>query len=92
MIKWRFRQYRVARNLRQEDVAHAAELSLRRYQQFESDAGAERFNPTLNTLLRLAEALEVPVGVLLAAPSRSERNKVTRDASPIRVKKIEDQG
>lgn len=70
VVCWRMRQRRIALNLRQEDVAERADMSLRRYQDFE--AGTRKFNPTLDTLLRFAEALESELGELLKRHTREE--------------------
>ena len=64
-------------------MAERSGMSLRRYQEFESGRGA--FNPTLDTLLKLAEALELHVDELTRRPSEKELErsleKNTRRAS-----------
>ena len=70
VVRWRLRQLRLERNLRQDDVAERANLSLRRYQEFESGRGA--FNPTLDTLLKLAEALGAHLEELTRRPTEEE--------------------
>ena len=78
VVRWRLRRLRLERNLRQDDVAERAGLSLRRYQEFEGGRGA--FNPTLDTLLKLAEALGEHVEELTRQPSEEElARSVERD-------------
>ena len=70
---------RLERGLRQDDVAERSGMSLRRYQEFEGGRGA--FNPTLATLLKLAEALESHVGELTRQPTTEElEHSLERDA------------
>ena len=45
-------------------------MSLRRYQEFEGGHG--KFNPTLDTLLKLAAVLETPVEALMRTPTEEE--------------------
>ena len=70
VVRWRLRRLRLERSLRQDDVAERSGLSLRRYQEFEGGRGA--FNPTLDTLLKLAEALGAHVEELTREPSEEE--------------------
>jgi transcriptional regulator with XRE-family HTH domain len=67
---------RVARNLRarraelglsQEAVAFDTEIGLRRYQELEADRGA---NPTVRTLSRIADVLEISLSDVFAARPR----------------------
>lgn len=68
-VQARLRRRRLELNLSQEQVATKARLSLRRYQEFEGRPGPNRrFNPTLNTLVRLAHALETDLATLLREP------------------------
>lgn len=62
-FKARLRARRLELNLTQEAVARRAGLSLRRYQELESesDLSTGRENPTLRTITRLATALAVDV-------------------------------
>ena len=70
VVRWRLRRLRLERNLRQDDVAERSGMSLRRYQEFEGGRGT--FNPTFDTLLKLAEALESHVEELTRQPSEEE--------------------
>ncbi len=70
VIRWRLRQIRLKRRLRQDDVAERSEISLRRYQEFEGGRG--KFNPTLDTLLKLAAVLKTPVEELMRTPTEEE--------------------
>ena len=79
VIRWRLRQIRLRRRLRQDDVAERSEMSLRRYQEFEGGRG--KFNPTLDTLLKLAAVLETPVEELMRTPTEEElKRSLKRDS------------
>lgn len=54
-------------------------MSLRRYQEFEGGRG--KFNPTLDTLLKLAAVLETPVEELVRTPTEEElKRSLERDS------------
>ena len=55
---------RRARGLSQEELAHAAELR----QAYLSQLEAGKRNPTIRTLIRIAEALGVPLSGLIDEP------------------------
>lgn len=71
-FKARLRKRRLELFLTQEMVARRAGLSLRRYQELESerDAGTGRENPTLRTIIRLATALDVDVAYFFVEDRR----------------------
>lgn len=82
VMKWRLRRARLKLHLRQEDVANSAGLSLRRYQTFEGESG--RFNPTVETLLRICEAVKLPPHRLFA-PAREEEALAAQRDPPGRI-------
>lgn len=53
----RIRVARIARNLTQEDVAHAAGMNLSYYGKLERGQN----NPTLDTLIRVADVIDAPL-------------------------------
>jgi transcriptional regulator with XRE-family HTH domain len=71
-VRRRIRAARLARDLRQEDVADKLGISIRSYQRYESEAPDKRFNPYALTLRRIAMTLGEDVGELVREPSRGE--------------------
>lgn len=67
-VGFNIRRAREAKGLSQEDAAHLAHMNIRNYQRLEAGEG----NPTLATLLSLAEALEISLD---AMAGRSEKAK-----------------
>ena len=68
------RERRTQRDLTQEDVAHAAGISLRHYQKLEGGS----INPRLQTLLDLAAALDTRVQRLLDQMDEGGRGRAKR--------------
>jgi transcriptional regulator with XRE-family HTH domain len=65
------RRARVAAKLTQEDAADRARIDYKRWQALEEG----RANPTLRTLVRVAEALETDFWVLMKTPERRRAAK-----------------
>jgi transcriptional regulator with XRE-family HTH domain len=82
VVRWRIKIRRLELGLRQEDVAERADLSLRRFREYEN-AGIY-FNPTLDTLLKFCRALDSKPGILLGEPTKEEieqsRKRITTRA------------
>jgi transcriptional regulator with XRE-family HTH domain len=72
VVRRRIQQARVARNLRQEDVAERLGIAVRSYQRYESEAREKAFNPYAATLRGIALALGVDVGTITREPSNRE--------------------
>ena len=72
VLRWRIKKRRLEQRLRQEDVADAAEMSLRSYQRFEAYESDKPFNPTLQKLLAISRVLDTTVPILTSAPSEEE--------------------
>jgi transcriptional regulator with XRE-family HTH domain len=70
VVRWRIKSRRLELGLRQEDVAERANLSLRRFREYE--AGGIYFNPTLDTVLKFCKVLETKPGIILGEPSKEE--------------------
>ena len=77
MVRWRIRSRRIALGLRQEDVAAKLGQSQKHFQMYE--AGYVNFNPRLETLLGLAEVLELEPAALLAKPTKEEVSASKKD-------------
>jgi transcriptional regulator with XRE-family HTH domain len=71
VMRKRIRDMRISKELRQEDVAERAGLSLQSYQRFEARS-ARRFNPTILKLRVIAKAIGLDISFLTAEPSRTE--------------------
>lgn len=71
VIRARIRAARLARNLSQEEVAAVAQLEPRTYQHLESPMVNRKFNPRLDTLIAVSEALKVDL-IDLVRPSSPE--------------------
>ena len=81
VVRHRIREARLARGLRQEDVAEAAGLQLRTYQRFEARKPEQgSFNPTLLSIRAIAQALGVELEVLAGEPSAQELEAVKKAA------------
>jgi transcriptional regulator with XRE-family HTH domain len=65
------RRVRLAAKLTQEDAADRARIDYKRWQALEEG----RANPTLRTLVRVAEALETDFWVLMRTPKRKRTPK-----------------
>lgn len=65
LLRLRLRSARLARNLRQEDVAERTGMELRNYQRLESLTSRRRFNPTLLSLRGLANAVGISLSELV---------------------------
>ena len=65
LLRLRLRSARLARNLRQEDVAERTGMELRNYQRPESLTSKRRFNPTLLSLRGLANAVGISLSELM---------------------------
>jgi transcriptional regulator with XRE-family HTH domain len=66
----RVKAARLAHGGTQEEVADRARIDYKRYQALE----AGRVNPTIGTLLRVAEALDLSIWLLLGGPSPKPRS------------------
>ena len=87
VLRMRIRKARLAKGIRQEDLAELAGLQLRSYARFEAvkpDRG--RFNPTVRTLRIIAKALDLELPDLMHEPQESELRLLKQGASA-RVKK-----
>lgn len=73
LVAWNLRRLRVKRSLSQE--ALAVDAGVDRSYVGRIERGVE--NPTVETLDRLAKALEVPTAELLAVPKSTEKPPVT---------------
>lgn len=67
-IAWHMRSLRSSKGLTQESVAHRAGLVLRHYQKIE----AAEVNLTVDSLVKVAGALDVDVSILLESLERDE--------------------
>jgi transcriptional regulator with XRE-family HTH domain len=80
VVRWRIKGRRLELGLRQEDVAEGADISLRRFQEYEN--ARIYFNPTFDMLLRFAKALDMDLATLLVKPSKEEieqsRQRITK--------------
>jgi transcriptional regulator with XRE-family HTH domain len=70
VVRWRIKIRRLELGLRQEDVAEQADLSLRRFQEYEN--AHIYFNPTLDMVLRFCKVLELEPEVLFRKPTDDE--------------------
>ncbi|MEX2534142.1 MAG: helix-turn-helix transcriptional regulator [Trueperaceae bacterium] len=78
VVRRRIQQARLARELRQEDVADRLGISLRAYQRYEGVETAKEFNPYVLTLRRIASTLGEDAGHILREPSRTEVQALDR--------------
>ena len=88
VLRMRIRLARLAKGIKQEDIAERASLQLRSYARFEAvkpDRG--RFNPTVGTLRLIATALELDLPALLQEPDESEVDLLKKHM-PTRVQKL----
>lgn len=86
----RVRSYREARGLTLEEVAEKIDADFRHFQRIETG----HVNPTLVTILRVADALDVPAYTLLAPrglPGSAEEGTV-RDQNPVGVMETSSHG
>ncbi len=83
----RIRKARLARNLKQEDVAERTHLPLRSYQRFEARDEKRPFNPTLFSLLAVARAIGVDPGEFVKEPDEEEIRSLETEAWSERVKR-----
>ncbi len=65
------RRARILKKITQEDAAERARIDYKRWQALEEG----RANPTLKTLMRVAEALETDFWALMRAPERKRGAK-----------------
>ena len=72
LLRLRLRSARLARNLRQEDVAERTGMELRNYQRLESLTSKRRFNPTLLSLRGLANAVGISLSELVRDATAEE--------------------
>ncbi len=71
VIRLRIRKARLKKRLSQEETAELLGIPLRTYQILESEH-SKRTNPSLETIMRISEQLEIPIGKLLAVPNAKE--------------------
>ena len=71
VFRLRIRKARLKKRLSQEETAELLGLPLRTYQILESEH-AKRTNPSLETIMRVSQHLELPIGKLLAIPNAKE--------------------
>lgn len=72
VVRRRIQRARLARNLRQEDVADKLGISVRSYQRYESEAREKTFNPYAATLRGIALAIGEDIGNLMREPTEQE--------------------
>jgi DNA-binding XRE family transcriptional regulator len=72
LLPRRISQIRLTLELTQEAAASRANLPFPTYQALESRSEKKRFNPTLDTLFRVAHALETSVSDLTRPPTEEE--------------------
>jgi transcriptional regulator with XRE-family HTH domain len=87
VVRRRIQKARLARNLRQEDVAEALGISVRSYQRYEGEAREKAFNPYVTTVRKIAHALGEDVGTILAEPTKREFEAMSRDPRRTRVRR-----
>jgi transcriptional regulator with XRE-family HTH domain len=87
VLRMRIHMARLAKGIRQEDIAELAQLQLRSYARFEAikpDKG--RFNPTVRTLRMIAKTLDLELPELMHEPRETEL-ALLEERIPARVKK-----
>lgn len=72
VVHLRIREARLAKGLRQTDVAGALGIDVRDYQRLERSSKSKRFNPTLFTLRALGKVLDTDPGDLVKEPTAAE--------------------
>jgi transcriptional regulator with XRE-family HTH domain len=72
VVRLRLSRARRSKGLTQEAAAEAANLPLRTYQGLESIGDKRPFNPTLTTLMAIAQAVSLTLPELLREPSDEE--------------------
>lgn len=87
VLPMRISQLRRNLNKTQEDMANAANLPFPTYQALETRYKTKRFNPTLDTLLRVAAALNITLSELTLPPSLEEIEE-TKKLSSTKQKRI----
>ena len=80
VLPMRISQLRRNLNKTQEDMANAANLPFPTYQALETRYKTKRFNPTLDTLLRVAGALNITLSELTVPPSLEEIEQTTKQS------------
>lgn len=76
------REARIARDLTQEQVAHAADVAVSTYARLERDATGLRSNPTLRTIARIGGVLGVDSEQILG-PDASISEQATLSGKPL---------
>ena len=72
-LKRRIKRVREEKGLTQAEAANRVDMRPEDFQRFESLGSRKRFNPTIETMLKVAEALDVPVEALVREPDDGER-------------------
>ena len=86
VMRLRIRKARLARHLKQEEVAERTHLPLRSYQRFEARDEKRPFNPTLFSLLAVARAIGVDLGEFVREPEEEEIRALEAEGRPRRVR------
>jgi transcriptional regulator with XRE-family HTH domain len=85
VVRRRIQRARLAKKLRQEDVAEQLGISLRSYQRYEGTGTDKAFNPYVLTLRRIALALGEDTGSITREPSESEKRSLETSEKPRRA-------
>jgi transcriptional regulator with XRE-family HTH domain len=87
VVRRRIQKARLAKDLRQEDVADKLGISVRSYQRYESETREQTFNPYAATLRGIALALNVDVGHMLREPTKQEFDELNRQVVRSRIRR-----
>ncbi|HEX7005386.1 MAG TPA: helix-turn-helix transcriptional regulator [Trueperaceae bacterium] len=87
VVRRRIKLARLARSLRQEDVAERLGISLRAYQRYEGEDTSREFNPYVLTMRRIARTLGEDPGAILGEPTQSEIGELEGGAKTPRAPK-----
>ncbi|MEX2540764.1 MAG: helix-turn-helix transcriptional regulator [Trueperaceae bacterium] len=87
VVRRRIQRARLAKNLRQEDVAERLGISVRSYQRYESEAREKTFNPYAATLRRLALAIGEDIGHIMREPTDREFDELRAQPRRSRVRR-----
>ncbi len=88
VMRKRIRGARLAKGLRQEDVAERVNMPLRSYQRFEAQHEKRLFNPTLFNLLAVARAIGVDLCEFTCEPSEAELKGLEESEKPGRARRV----
>ena len=82
VVRLRIRQARLAKGLRQTDVAALVGVRVREYQRLERHSTGKHFNPTLLTFRALGRALQLNPGELIKEPTPAELKCLNQPSEP----------